>query len=34
MLFPATRKVPKKQAFRNDQYETRGTACSGMKGKE
>lgn len=30
MLFPATSKVPKKQAFRNDQYETRGTACSGI----
>lgn len=28
MLFPATRKVPKKQGFRNDEYETKGTACS------
>lgn len=30
MLFPATRKGPKKQAFRNDQYETKGTACNGI----
>lgn len=30
MLSPATRKAPKKQAFRNDQYETKGTACSGI----
>lgn len=30
MLFPATRKVPKKQAFRNDQYETKGRACSAI----
>lgn len=28
MLSPATRKISKKQAFRNDQYETQDTACS------